>query len=51
MKKCYQGGVGFGWKVLRVLLMLQAEAVAKEAVAAAHHLQWKSMLEMHSDLC
>jgi hypothetical protein len=31
--------------------MLQAETVAKEAVAAAQHLQWKSMLEMHSDLC
>jgi hypothetical protein len=50
MKKYYQGRVGFGWKVPRVLLMLQAETVAKGAVAA-HHLQWNSMCEMHSDLC
>jgi hypothetical protein len=32
-------------------IRLHAETVAKEAVAAAQHLQWKSMLEMHSDLC
>jgi hypothetical protein len=32
------------------LIRLQEGTVAKEA-DAAHRLQWKSMLEMHSNLC
>jgi hypothetical protein len=32
------------------LIRLQGGTVAKEA-DAAHHLQWKSMLGMHSNLC